>query len=119
MMNVYLVLEYNFYLFLYRSNEIFYGDGGYTMPAISLASALVAATVLGSVATPPSALAKARLGGAQTDQTRADDLWNKQYCEIFLGYAYAAKMSFKIFNTIGFNYCPTDKVSTFNTEKLK
>ena len=88
------------------------------MRAIYLASVLVAATLLGSVAMAPSALAKSPIARAPKDQTRADDLWDKQYCELFLGYSYAAKMNFKIFNTIGFNYCPKDKVSTF-PDKLK
>jgi hypothetical protein len=75
------------------------------MRTIFLATAFVAATVLGSVATSASA--------------RADDLRDKRYCEIFLGYSYAAKMNQMIFNTIGFNYCPEDKVSTFDEQKLK
>lgn len=89
------------------------------MRAIYLASALVAATVLVSVAMPPSALAKPRVVRAPSDPTRADDLWDRQYCEIFLGYVYAAKMNIKIFNTIGYNYCPTGIVSTFDPAKLK
>ena len=89
------------------------------MRAISLASALAAATILGSFAMPTAALAKSPVAPAQSVPTRADDLWDRQYCEIFLGYAYAAKMNIKIFNTIGFNYCPTDKVSSFDQEKLK
>ncbi len=75
----------------------------------SLATAVVAVTLLGSAAT--TAL-------AQT-QPEADGLRNRRYCEILLGYVYAASINTPVFNTIGYNYCPQDKMSSFNLDELK
>jgi hypothetical protein len=76
----------------------------------SLATAFVAATLLGSVATTAQ---------AQTQSQGSGELRDRRYCEILLGYIYAAKANLPVFNTIGFNYCPQDKVSSLNLNELK
>ncbi len=80
------------------------------MRTISLATAFVAATLLGSAATTASARA-----GSQG----AGDLRDRRYCEILLGYIYAAKINAPVFNTIGFNYCPQDKMSSLDLNAVK
>jgi hypothetical protein len=80
------------------------------MRTIALATAFVAATLLGSAATPTS---------AQTGSRGAGDLRDRRYCEILLGYIYAAKINAPIFNTIGYNDCPQDKMSSLDLNGVK
>jgi hypothetical protein len=75
----------------------------------SLATAFVAATLLGSAATTVL---------AQTRSPSSGDLRDRRYCEILLGYVYAASLNTPVFNTIGYNYCPQDKMSSFNLNAL-
>ena len=80
------------------------------MRTSSLATAFVAATLLGSAAT--AAL-------AQTRTPSTGDLRDRRYCEILLGYVYAASLNTSVFNTIGYNYCPQDKMASLNLNQLK
>ena len=56
--------------------------------------------------------------GPASAQSRIDDLRDKRYCEIFLAYDYAAKYNVNIFNTIGYSYCPADKLSSLNLKAI-
>ncbi len=80
------------------------------MRTISLATAFAAATLLGSLAT---------TARAQTGSQGAADLRDRRYCEILLGYIYAAKINTPTFNTIGYSYCPQHKMSSLNLNRLK
>jgi hypothetical protein len=63
------------------------------------------------------ALSGSAVAAAATGE-RADDLRDKRYCEILLGYSYAAKMNFKVFNTVGYNYCPQKEMYSFNLKAI-
>lgn len=80
------------------------------MRTSSLATAFVAATLFGSVAT---------AAPAQTATQGAGDLRDRRYCEILLGYIYAASINTPVFNTIGYNYCPQRKMSSLHLNVLK
>jgi hypothetical protein len=80
------------------------------MRTSSLATAFVAATLLGSAATAALAQSQSRSSG---------DLRDRRYCEILLGYVYAASLNTPVFNTIGYNYCPQDKMSSLDLNALK
>jgi hypothetical protein len=74
-----------------------------------LIASLVAVTITAGAA---PVMAGERVG------ERADDLRDKRYCEIFLGYSYAAKLNLNIFNTIGYNYCPEKKLKSLNLKSV-
>lgn len=76
----------------------------------TLATAFVAATLLGSAAMTARAQAQSQVSG---------DLRDRRYCEVLLGYIYAAQINAPVFNTIGFNYCPQDKWSSMDANALK
>jgi hypothetical protein len=79
-----------------------------------LIASLVAATISAGAAAP--VMAGERVGERVGE--RADDLRDKRYCEIFLGYSYAAKLNLNIFNTIGYNYCPEKKLKSLNLKSV-
>ncbi len=80
------------------------------MRTISLATAFVAATLLGSAAT---------AARAQTESQGVGHLRDRRYCEIWLGYIYAAHVNTPMFNTIGYNDCPQNKMSSLELNRLK
>lgn len=89
------------------------------MSANSSATVLVAAAFLMSVATPVSA--QSTPDRPTPDRPTAgleDDLRDRRYCEILLGYTYAAKLNANVFNTIGYNYCPQNKLSSINLDTI-